>query len=169
MGEAFEVLEGYLRAYSVLWVSAILLGIAGFTLLRRRRGLGEWIAFGTLFSIIVVAWVILHPRPSYLSEDAAQVVAQIGQGTPVLLEFQSPFCISCTLIRPLVDEVEQKYRGHLIVIRVNIQSSSGRELTRYFGFEYTPTFIFFDAQGQERWRSVGQFDPLKVAESLATP
>lgn len=169
MGEWFEIIEGYFWAYSVLWIGALLLSIAAFSLLRGRRTSGEWIAFGTLVAILLVAWMALHPRPSRLSADAAQVIEQIGQGTPVLLEFQSPFCISCVLIRPLVDEIEQKYHGRLIVIRVNIQSASGRELTRHFGFEYTPTFIFFDAQGQERWRSVGNLDPSKVEESLSTP
>lgn len=165
----FEVIESYFWAYSVLWMGALLLGIAAIALLRGRRTAGEWIAFGTLIAVLFVAWMTLHPRPSRLSEDAAQVIEQIGRGTPVLLEFQSPFCISCTLLRPLVDEIEQKYYGRLIVIRVNIQSASGRELTRHFGFGYTPTFIFFDAQGQERWRSVGNLDPRNVEESLSTP
>ncbi|MFN3742729.1 MAG: thioredoxin family protein [Anaerolineales bacterium] len=169
MGEWFEIIESYLRAYSVWWIGALFLGIAAFSLFRRQRTFGEWIAFGTLVAILLVAWMVLHPRPSRLSADAARVVEQIGQGTPVLLEFQSPFCMSCVLLRPLVDEIEQKYHGRLIVIRVNIQSASGRELTRHFGFKYTPTFIFFDAQGQERWRSVGFLSPSQVEESLSTP
>ncbi len=30
----------------------------------------------------------------------------------------------------------------------------------------TPTFIFFDAEGHELWRMVGEFDPQKVRDSL---
>jgi thioredoxin-related protein len=42
----------------------------------------------------------------------------------------------------------------------------GRELGLVYGFEFTPTFIFFDAQGNEVWRMVGQFDPQKVRDAL---
>lgn len=169
MDAFLETLESYLRAYSVLWLSALLLGVVAYVLLRQRRSLGDWIALGTLAAVLVVAWLVLHPRPSRLSGDAAAVLAQIGQGTPVLLEFQSPFCISCTLLRPTVDEIEQRYMGRLIVLRVNIQSAVGRELTNHFDFEYTPTFIFFDAQGREQWRSVGGLDVIKVQTSLEQP
>ncbi len=161
-----ETLEALLRAYSFLWVSALLLAVVAFILFRERRGYGEWIAFGILVLALFIAWLVLHPRASHLSADATQITAQIGKGTPVLLEFQSPFCLGCTALRPVVDQIEQKYRDRLIVIRVNIQSASGRELARYYQFEYTPTFIFFDGQGREVWRSVGELDPNRVTESL---
>lgn len=52
------------------------------------------------------------------------------------------------------------------IIRLNIQQTVGRELAPVYGFEFTPTFIFFDAQGNEVWRQVGEFDPQKVRDSL---
>lgn len=52
------------------------------------------------------------------------------------------------------------------IIRLNIQQTVGRELAPVYNFEFTPTFIFFDAQGNEVWRQVGEFDPQKVRDSL---
>ncbi len=52
------------------------------------------------------------------------------------------------------------------IIRLNIQEPVGRELAPVYGFEFTPTFIFFDAQGSEVWRIVGSFDPQLVRDSL---
>ncbi len=52
------------------------------------------------------------------------------------------------------------------VIRLNIQEPVGMELAPVYGFEYTPTFIFFDAQGNELWRTVGLFDEQKVRDSV---
>lgn len=52
------------------------------------------------------------------------------------------------------------------IIRLNVQESVGRELAPVYGFEFTPTFIFFDAQGTELWRTVGSFDPQLVRDSL---
>jgi thioredoxin-related protein len=69
-------------------------------------------------------------------------------------------------MKPIVDGIEQEYNGRLLVIRLNIQEQVGRELAPVFGFEYTPTFIFFDAQGNELWRSVGSLDPDKLRQSL---
>jgi thioredoxin-related protein len=41
------------------------------------------------------------------------------------------------------------------------------ELSPVYGFEFTPTFIYFDADGNEIWRMVGEFDPQRVRDSLA--
>jgi thioredoxin-related protein len=69
-------------------------------------------------------------------------------------------------MKPIVDGIEAQYSDQLIVIRVNIQEAVGRELAPIYAFQYTPTFIFFDAQGREIWRSIGQLDPARVADSL---
>jgi thioredoxin-related protein len=41
------------------------------------------------------------------------------------------------------------------------------ELSPVYGFEFTPTFIYFDAAGNEIWRTVGDFTPQLVRDSLA--
>lgn len=69
-------------------------------------------------------------------------------------------------MKPIVDGIEQEYEGQLLVIRLNIQEEVGRELAPVYMFEYTPTFIFFDAQGNELWRSVGNLDIDKLRQSL---
>lgn len=69
-------------------------------------------------------------------------------------------------MKPAVDELEQELGNQVLFIRLNIQESVGRELAPVYRFEYTPTFIFFDAQGDELWRMIGDFDPQKVRDSL---
>jgi thioredoxin-related protein len=49
---------------------------------------------------------------------------------------------------------------------LNIQEAAGMELAPVYNFEFTPTFIYFDAQGNEVWRQVGEFDPQMVRDSL---
>lgn len=56
--------------------------------------------------------------------------------------------------------------GRLEIMRLNIQEPVGRELAPVYNFEYTPTFIFFDAQGNEQWRIVGEIDPQRVRSSI---
>ena len=69
-------------------------------------------------------------------------------------------------MKPVVDGLEQEYSGRLLVIRLNIQDNVGRELAPVYQFNYTPTFIFFDAQGNEVWRQVGALDPAKVRATM---
>jgi len=69
-------------------------------------------------------------------------------------------------MKPIVDGLESEYKGRLVIIRVDIQSDTGRTLAPLYDFQYTPTFIFFDDRGNELWRSIGQLDTAKVGESL---
>jgi thioredoxin-related protein len=65
-----------------------------------------------------------------------------------------------------VDGIEKEWNGKLKVVRINVQDNVGRELAPVYEFEYTPTFIFFDGQGREVWRTIGEIDALQVRESV---
>jgi hypothetical protein len=77
--------------YSAVWIAAFLVAIAGVILLRRNAKWPRFLAFCVLVLGLVAAWIFLHPRQTTQVNNAAQVQASIGQGTPVLLEFQSPY------------------------------------------------------------------------------
>lgn len=66
-----------------------------------------------------------------------------------------------------MDELELEVGKEVHIIRLNIQETVGMELAPVYEFEFTPTFIYFDAQGNELWRMVGDFDPQRVRETLA--
>ncbi len=68
--------------------------------------------------------------------------------------------------KPIVDGLEAEFAGQLNVLRVDVQSAAGKELAWQFG-ALTPTFILFDAQGEELWRMVGSLDAEAVRDSLA--
>jgi hypothetical protein len=57
----------------------------------------------------------------------------------------------------------------LVVIRVDIQSEAGAQLTSRYGSRVSPTFIFFDATGAEQWRSFGSIDADQVRSELEKP
>lgn len=65
-----------------------------------------------------------------------------------------------------MDGLEHELGDKLHIIRVDIQQTVGRELAPVYGFEYTPTYIFFDAKGNEVWRTIGEIDPQKVFDSV---
>ena len=69
-------------------------------------------------------------------------------------------------MKPVVDELENELGNEILFIRLNIQEQVGRELAPVYGFEFTPTFIYFDAEGKELWREVGSLDTQRVRESV---
>lgn len=76
--------------------------------------------------------------------------------------------MACWAARPIVDGLERQYADRLLVLRLNIQEHPGRELSRKYGSFATPTFIFFDAGGDEQLRQVGSLD-LRRIEALLEP
>lgn len=157
--------------YSFLAIAIGFTIITGIILLTNKPKWNDYTAFVVIVLGLVVAWGIVHPRETLLREGAQEVQSLIGSGTPVLLEFQSPYCIACISIKPAVDELERELNGETIgkqihVIRLNIQEEVGMDLLPIYGFQFTPTFIFFDADGNELWRMVGDFDPQLVRDSL---
>lgn len=62
--------------------------------------------------------------------------------------------------------LETELEGELVVLRVDINSPTGRELSADFGSRVTPTFIFFNPAGEEVWRQFGTLDPGRVRSSM---
>jgi thiol-disulfide isomerase/thioredoxin len=74
--------------------------------------------------------------------------------------------MACMAAKPIVDGIENDYRGELVVIRLNIQDRDTRPVLETYGFQFTPTFILFDGEGEEVLRSVGAIDPRQVSQTL---
>jgi hypothetical protein len=65
-----------------------------------------------------------------------------------------------------VDGIEREFAGKLTVIHLNIHEPVGQELGEIYRFQYTPTFILLDGEGEEAWRTIGAIDPSEVRRSL---
>ena len=65
-----------------------------------------------------------------------------------------------------MDELENELGDQVLFIRLNIQEEVGRKLAPLYGFEFTPTFIYFDGDGVELWREVGSLDAQRVRDSV---
>jgi cytochrome c-type biogenesis protein len=152
--------------YSFIIAAVFIFIVAALVLFGRKARWQELFSLGVIGLGLILAWVVLHPVQTPLMGNAQKVQAMIGQGKPVLLEFQSPYCLGCTRMKPIIDKLEADNQDTLLVIRLNVQDAVGRELAAHYGFKFTPTFIFFDAQGNELWRSVGTIDLERVRTSL---
>lgn len=80
-----------INQYSFVALSILLVLAAGLILLGSKPKLKDYLAFCVIVLGFVAGWGILHPRQTLLMDEAQKVKAMIGAGTPVLLEFQSPY------------------------------------------------------------------------------
>ena len=80
-----------INQYSALWIAAAFVLLAILFVFRQKPKTGELIALGVVVAGLALAWVLLHPTQTPLMDSSKKVQAMIGQGTPVLLEFQSPY------------------------------------------------------------------------------
>ena len=72
-------------------------------------------------------------------------------------------------MKPVVDGIEARYAGQLVVIRLDIHTTVGKQIAEEYDFQYTPTFILFNGFGEEVWRTVGSIDESRLAEFLERP
>jgi len=77
--------------YSALWIASAFILLVALTLFRQKPTARDFIALGVVTIGVALAWVTLHPRQTPLMDNAKMVQDMIGQGKPVLLEFQSPY------------------------------------------------------------------------------
>jgi hypothetical protein len=56
---------------------------------------------------------------------------------------------------PIVDGLEETYGEDFHIVRVDIDTRSGKKLAREQGFIGQPTYIFFDESGEEVRRLMG--------------
>ncbi|MBI5933596.1 MAG: hypothetical protein HY867_07790 [Chloroflexi bacterium] len=84
-------MEQIFNQYSLVFIASALILIGVIFVFSRKLRWQETLALGVIVAGIVTAWILLHPVQTPLMDDAKNVQAMIGQGKPVLLEFQSPY------------------------------------------------------------------------------
>jgi cytochrome c-type biogenesis protein len=90
-------------------------------------------------------------------------------GRTHLVEFVSGHCTVCAKLAPLVAELERACTsGDGSIVRVNVDTASGRALASHFGVEFVPTFLELDAQGTEVERVIGEQSRAELALALAS-
>ena len=84
-------MEQLVNQYSALWIAGAFVLLLVLILFRQRPKTGDFVALIVVIIGLALAWSLLHPRQTPLMDDARTVQSMIGQGVPVLLEFQSPY------------------------------------------------------------------------------
>jgi multisubunit Na+/H+ antiporter MnhB subunit len=80
----------FFNQYSYFVIGGIVLLITAYLILRREQTLPRILGVAGLAALFLGIWFLIRPEQTPHT-GAAELQAQIGAGTPVLLEFQSPY------------------------------------------------------------------------------
>jgi len=64
---------------------------------------------------------------------------------PCIIDFYADWCKPCKMVAPIMDELSAKYKGQVVIYKVNVDQE--RELAEFFGIRSIPTVFFCPAQG----------------------
>ena len=68
--------------------------------------------------------------------------------TPCVVDFYADWCNPCQSIKPMMIEMARKYKGKLIIYKINVDHA--RDICDAFDIESIPTLIFFNRTEQPR-------------------
>jgi thioredoxin 1 len=60
---------------------------------------------------------------------------------PVLVDFWAPWCMPCSMVAPIVEEIAKEYRGRLKVCKVNVDQAP--QTAASYGIMSIPTLSIF--------------------------
>jgi thiol-disulfide isomerase/thioredoxin len=63
--------------------------------------------------------------------------------------------MACVSAKPIVDGIANDYAGRVRLVRIDARDSANRELADQLGLRMTPTYVIYDAQANEVYRTSG--------------
>ena len=71
---------------------------------------------------------------------------------PAIIDFYATWCPPCKKLSPLLEELAVKYKGKIVVYKVDVDAE--QQLAQSMGIQNMPTLLFIPASGQPQ-QSVG--------------
>ena len=73
------------------------------------------------------------------------------------IELGSIKCIPCKMMQPIMNEIEEEYKGQVKVVFYDVWTSEGKPYAQKYGIRVIPTQVFLDKNGNEYFRHEGFF------------
>jgi thioredoxin 1 len=78
------------------------------------------------------------------------------------LEKYDSKCGACSVMDPIITELEKKYKGRVKFLRYDVLKSADYEASKMYVTDRIPAFIFLDQDGKEYARIVGMIDAAQI-------
>ena len=82
------------------------------------------------------------------------------------VELGSVGCIPCDKMQPIMEEIEEEYKGQVKVVFHDVRTAKGQPYIKEFGIRAIPTQVFLDKDGNEYFRHLGFLAKDKLVEVL---
>lgn len=85
---------------------------------------------------------------------------------PALIDFYASWCGPCKMVAPILEELAEEYRDHIVIYKVNTENE--QELASLFGIRSIPSLLFIprNEQPQMLQGAMGKGDFKKVIEEI---
>jgi thioredoxin 1 len=135
----------------------VLLAESGLIMDKNNKGI-----FFILISLLFISFVFLSSyQTAYPQSSPERLPKEIAKiRLPKLLDFGANTCIPCKKMAPILQELEEEYKGRVVIKVIEVYQE--QKLTRINGIRLIPTQIFFDSKNQEVYRHVGFMDKEQI-------
>lgn len=86
------------------------------------------------------------------------------EGKVTMVDIGAHACIPCKMMTPVIEELSKEYEGRAAIAFIDVWEY--REEAAKYGIRSIPTQIFYDAQGNEKFRHVGFMDKKSIVAKL---
>ncbi|BAD39622.1 hypothetical protein [Symbiobacterium thermophilum] len=137
----------FVRRFSYLLSSLLLLVVLGLLAWRLHWQLAGYVVILGLIGVFVIYWVAVR-RGARTPADPRKKLRKSRSGDrPTVLHFYSDFSLSCLLSRPLVMPVERQYRGRCEFIYVDVGHADAQAMMDELKAEMGD-WLLFDRSGR---------------------
>lgn len=135
----------------------------GFTeVYNLEGGIGSWARAG--LPIDRSAAPTASPGANAMSPPALDAVLKSEKR--VLVDFNTPWCVPCRKMAPVMDALTVSWKGKAKLIQVDVEQSEA--LAQREKIEGVPVFVLY-VDGKERWRKSGEMAASVLEAELARP
>lgn len=104
----------------------------------------------------VAAASVPSPAPAADPTLATETVAAVPAPTaklPRLVDLGADRCVPCKMMKPILDEFQRDYADRFVTEFIDVWKNP--DAGKQYGIRVIPTQIFYDAEGNERFRHEG--------------
>lgn len=83
---------------------------------------------------------------------------------PFMIDFYADWCPPCQAMKPILEKLEEKYKGKVEIVRVNVDAPENRALVIKYRIVSIPTFILFNSKGEMSKKIIG-YREMEVMEN----
>jgi thioredoxin 1 len=127
----------------IVIVAALAVAVAGAVVLKQGKATGE----------SQTETAAAHPSGLEAGTVTNAPPAAATAKLPRMVDLGAGKCIPCKMMKPILEELKRDYANQFVTEFIDVWENP--DAGKKYGIEMIPTQIFYDAEGQERFRHVG--------------